>query len=408
METAIDTRIRQEQAGFRKGRGCMDQIFALRNIIEQCLEWIVPLYINFVDFRKAFDSVHRNTLWMILHSYGIPSKIISIIKTFYEHFECSVITGNDLSEWFPVQSGVRQGCIISSILFLVTIDWITTNTTADRSQGIQWTLFSQLEDLDFADDLALLSTNQYDMQVKTDRLNNFFIQVGLSINTSKTQVMCVNSIPTAPILVNEEPLEFVEDFTYPGSLLSNDSGASNDIKTRLGKTQGAFSQLWPIWRSKQYSLKTKMVLYNSNVKSVLLYGSESWRAVKTDMRRMEVFHNGCLRRICQIFWPNKISNNELYKKTGSWSIIKEITHRRLRWLGHVLRMEQDRITKIALKWTPPGKRKPGRPKITWCRTVTQELEQINLSWGEAQHAARDRVQWRVLIEALCPTGDKEE
>ncbi len=149
-----------------------------------------------------------------------------------------------------------------------------------------------------------------------------------------------------------------------------------------------------------------MLLYNSNVKSVLLYGSENCRAVKTDMRRMEVFHNGCLRQICQIFWPNKISNNELYKKTGSWSIIKEITHRRLRWLGHVLTMEQD--TKIALRWTPPGKRKPWRSKTTWHRTVTQELEQMNLSWGEAQHAARDRMHWRVLIEALCPTGDEEE
>lgn len=408
METAIDTRIRQEQAGFRKGRGCMDQIFALRNIIEQCLEWNTPLYINFVDFRKAFDSVHRHTLWKILQSYGIPSKIISIIKTFYEHFKCSVIMGNHLSEWFPVQSGVRQGCIISPILFLVAIDWITTNTIADRPRGIQWTLLSQLEDLDFADDLALLSTNQYNMQAKTDRLNNFARQVGLSINTSKTQVMCVNSIPTAPILVNEEPLEFVENFTYLGSLISKDSGASKDIKARLGKAQGAFSQLRSIWRSKQYSLKTKMILYNCNVKSVLLYGSESWPVIKTDMRRMEVFHNGCLRRICQTFWPNKISNNELYKKTGSWSITKEITRRRLRWLGHVLRMEQDSITKVALRWTPPGKRKPGRPKTTWRRTVTQELEQMNLSWGEAQHAARDRIQWRVLIEALCPIGDEEK
>ena len=118
----------------------MDQIFALRNIIEQCLEWNTPLFIDFMDFRKAFDSVHRNTLWKILHSYGIPSKIISIIKTFYEHFECSVIMGNDLSEWFSVQSGVRQGCIISPILFLVAIDWITNNNTADRPRGIQWTV----------------------------------------------------------------------------------------------------------------------------------------------------------------------------------------------------------------------------------------------------------------------------
>ena len=202
METAIDIRLRQEQAGFRKGRGCMDQIFALRNIIEQCLEWNTPIFINFVDFRKAFDSVHRNTLWKILHAYGIPPKIISIIKTFYEKFECSIIMGNALAEWFPVQSGVRQGCIISPILFLVTIDWITTNTTADRPRGIQWTLLSQLEDLDFADDLALLSTNHNNMQAKTERLNNFARQVGLKINTSKTQVLCVNSTPTELLMMN--------------------------------------------------------------------------------------------------------------------------------------------------------------------------------------------------------------
>ena len=108
-----------------------------------------------------------------------------------------------------------------------------------------------------------------------------------------------------------------------------------------------------------------------------------------------------------MFWPNMISNNDLYKNKGSLSITKEITHGRLRWPGHVLRMEQERITKVALRWTPPGKRKRGRPKTTWRRTVTQELKQMNLSWEEAQHAARDRVEWRVLIEALCPIGDEE-
>lgn len=112
------------QAGFRKGRGCMDQTFALQNIIEQCLEWNTSLYINFVDFKKAFDSVHRNTLWKTVHSYGIPPKFIRIIKSFYEHFECSVIMGSTPLEWFPVQSGVRQGSVISPILFLVAIDWI--------------------------------------------------------------------------------------------------------------------------------------------------------------------------------------------------------------------------------------------------------------------------------------------
>ena len=97
IDTAIDEKLRQEQAGFRKGRGCIDQIFALRNIIEQCLEWNVPLHINFIDFKKAFDSVHRESLWKILRAYGIPLKIVNLIGKFYEHFECSIILNNALT-----------------------------------------------------------------------------------------------------------------------------------------------------------------------------------------------------------------------------------------------------------------------------------------------------------------------
>ena len=166
IETAIDKKLRQEQAGFRKRRGCTDQIFALRNIIEQTLEWNCPLYINFIDFKKAFDSIHHDTLWKILRSYGVPLKIVSLIETFYNHFECSVIISNTSSEWFTVKSGVRQGCILSPILFLVVIDWVMRKTTSDKPRGIQWTLFSQLEDLDFADDLAFLSVKLDHLQEK--------------------------------------------------------------------------------------------------------------------------------------------------------------------------------------------------------------------------------------------------
>ena len=136
IETSIDKKLRQEQAGFRKRIGCTDQIFALRNIIAQTLEWNCPLYINFIDFKKAFDSIHHDTLWKILRSYGVPLKIVSLIETFYSHFECSVILSNRSSEWFPLKSGVRQGCILSPILFLVVIDWVRRKTTSDKPRGI--------------------------------------------------------------------------------------------------------------------------------------------------------------------------------------------------------------------------------------------------------------------------------
>ena len=105
-------------------------------------------------------------------SYGVPLKIVSLIETFYNHFECSVILSNTSSEWFPVKSGVRQGCTLSPILFLVVIDWVMRKTTSDKPRGIQWTLFSQLEDLDFADDLAFLSVKLDHLQEKADRLES--------------------------------------------------------------------------------------------------------------------------------------------------------------------------------------------------------------------------------------------
>ena len=83
----IDHRLRKEQARFRSGRGTTEQIFILRNILEQVNEWQVTLYINFVDFEKAFDSVHRNGLWTIMSQYGIPQKIINIVKALYDGFE---------------------------------------------------------------------------------------------------------------------------------------------------------------------------------------------------------------------------------------------------------------------------------------------------------------------------------
>jgi len=88
--------------------------------------------------------------------------------------------------------------------------------------------------------------------------------------------------------------------------------------------------------------------------------------------------------------------------------VLEIKRRRLRWLGHTLRINVNTTPKIALRWTPPGKIKQGRPKNTWKRTITSELKEMGLPWGEAQRIASDRVQWRQKVDALCPTRDEED
>ena len=175
---------------------------------------------------------------------------------------------------------------MSPILFLVVIDWVQRQTTSDKKRGIQWTMFNHLEDLDFADDLAELSSNKIHLQEKTNKLQEYAKQTGLNINIKKTKIMTINATPE-PITIDNEILEEVEDFTYLGSVLSKDNGAAKDIKARLSKARAAFAILQPIWKSNKYSLRTKIHLYNSSVKCVLLYGSECWRIIESDLKKLQ-------------------------------------------------------------------------------------------------------------------------
>ena len=140
MKDVVDPHLRDQQAGFRKGRSCTDQIASLRIILEQSLEWNSSLYINFVDYEKAFDSVDRKSLWRLLRLYGVPEKITNIIRNSYEGMTCRVIHGNQVTDAFQVKTGVRQGCLLSPFLFLLTTDWVMKTSTEQKKNGIQWTL----------------------------------------------------------------------------------------------------------------------------------------------------------------------------------------------------------------------------------------------------------------------------
>ena len=189
LSDAVDQQLRKVQAGFPKGRGCADKIFILRNIIEQCTEWQRQLYINFVDFEKAFDSIHRESLWRILLAYGIPQEIVLLIESFYNNFTCKVGSSDHR---FQVKIGVMQGCVMSALLFNIAIDWVMRRTIEDQSRGIRWTLFTAFEDLDFADDLALVSHTHQHIQEKTSRLSTYAQQIGLKTSQTKTDVMTLN------------------------------------------------------------------------------------------------------------------------------------------------------------------------------------------------------------------------
>ena len=102
-----------------------------------------------------------------------------------------VIQEGKLTEPFFIQTGVRQGCLLSPTIFLIVIDWVMRKDTKDRRMGIQWTLTKQLEDLDFADDISLLAHRHKDAQTKLEHIADEVEKVGLQININDTEVMRV-------------------------------------------------------------------------------------------------------------------------------------------------------------------------------------------------------------------------
>ena len=131
---------------------------------------------------------------------------------------------------------------------------------------------------------------------------------------------------------------------------------------RLSKAKTAFRKLKRIWGSTQYNRRTKIKLFNTLVKPVLLYGSETWKTNVQDNRKLDSFQYQCLKRSLGIFWPYIVSIDELNERAGCTWMSIEVKRRRWRFLGHVLRMPREHHYVTALTWAPMGKRKVGRPK----------------------------------------------
>ena len=129
LQPIIEPQLMEAQCGFRKGRGTVDQIWVARQVIEKATEYRTPVHLSFVDLTKAYDSVDRTALVAVLRSYGVPHQLVNIIQELHTDTRCHVRTRDGVSEDFQVRSGVRQGCVLSPLLFNCFMDRIVREAT---------------------------------------------------------------------------------------------------------------------------------------------------------------------------------------------------------------------------------------------------------------------------------------
>ncbi|XP_047984805.1 uncharacterized protein LOC125225240 [Leguminivora glycinivorella] len=395
--------LRDEQAGFRPGRSCTDHTNTLRILIEQSVEWQSELFLAFVDFEKAFDTVKWSALWSSLRRRGIPECVIRIIRSLYEGSTCRVIHEKEMGAPIQISAGVKQGCLLSPLLFIILLDDVM-RSEVKTPRGICWHT-RVLEDLDYADDIVLISPSLAHLKAKLESLQEEAEAMGLRINRRKTVNMRVQSACKEPLLLKNDRLESVSKFVYLGSTLSCQGGADDDVESRIKKAKAAFAQLKPVWDSNVLTRRVKISLFESIVKTVLLFGCETWRVTKGLTHKLQVFVNKSLRSILRIFWPKTIRNENLWSMCRQPPIAQEVAQRKWRWIGHTLRRGATNSASIAFEWRPQGgKRARKRPVHTWRRSVENELREYGLSWNEAKAVAQDRKAWKDLVEALCTYG----
>ena len=145
---------------------------------------------TFIDLKKAFDSINRDTMWKIVRYYGIPEKIVNTIKCLYEGSTLAVRVNGSLSKAFPITNGVLQGDTLAPVLFIIVLDYVLRNTEA--TTGLQTHSDELFPDLNFADDTVLLDQGEVKALEHFQIIESSAKKVGLSINYDKTKIMIKN------------------------------------------------------------------------------------------------------------------------------------------------------------------------------------------------------------------------
>jgi hypothetical protein len=449
------------QHGFRPGHGAGGAISSMRRLVEQHREFRTTMWAAFVDFRKAFDSINREALWRVLAARGVCPKLVQLIRDLYSGCAASLQLNGAISRWFPMTSGVRQGCPMSPTLFNTYFDFVTRLVAAQCCEAgvlgvkvafrVNGQLMSAPEQGDptmfvlmllYADDLVLLAATDTALEAALRTLEATATEWGMQLNYSKTVAVRMGGDAGEPAPAEVQlaggTVKADTQFRYLGSLMVQSGAVEQELNRRLSLAGMQVSSLRTrVFLDRGVSLSTKLRIYKAVVLPTLLYGAaESWALTEKQQRRLDVFHNNCLRTMLgvRLRGAGSMSNAQLWAETGSGQLRLLLRMYRLRWLGHIGRMRDDNPVKQLLFSTRAvaaggaggneGSRGVGRQKPTWARMALQDVQAVErsalsqarvhqghgplTSVANWQVDCQDKKRWNEICQSAAPWVNPRE
>lgn len=271
------------QAGFRKDHRTTDQVFVLRTLIERARADRQPLYACYVDFKKAYDTIPRDLLWLKLQRIGVHGRFLQAVQALYAEVPMGVQFADGMSPTFHSLLGVKQGCPLSPTLFGIFIDDFQAELERGSAAFDLPSLAGvQTPALFYADDLALVSTTTAGLQAQLDLLQAYSSRWRLTVNVKKTKVVVYTAarsrVAAAPLLTYlSAPIEVLDTFRYLGVELHSTHAFAAGGVDRAAAAQRAALALHNRCRSLCLHDPALLVqLFDALVRPVMLYGVETW------------------------------------------------------------------------------------------------------------------------------------
>ena len=275
MNPKSTTSLVKKQNGFRRNRSTTSQILTIRRIIEDVRAKNLEETILFVNFTKAFDSIHIGKMEQILQAYGLPKETVAVMTILYRNTKVKVRSLDGDTEYFDIIAGVQQGDSLAPYLFIIYLNYVL-RTSIDKIRENSFELTKKrsrrypakiIIDTDYADDIALQANTPNQAETLMHSLERAAAGIGLHVNAHKTEYMCYNQTGDISTL-DRTSLKLVDKFIYQGSCVSS---TEKDIDTRLTKAWTAIDRLSIIWKSDLID-KMERSFFQAVVVSILLYG----------------------------------------------------------------------------------------------------------------------------------------
>ena len=383
-----------EQTGFRRGRGTRDHIANLRWMLEKAREHQRDLFMCFIDYKKAFDCVDHEILWVILRDMGVPIHPTVLLRRLYTNQEATVRTEFGETDNNDIGKRVRQGCILSPLLFNINADNIMREALEEWEKGISIG-GRMVTNLRYADDTTLLAGTKEDLIELVGRVRRASEKVGLYLNVGKTKVMTTGDI--GAVTVDGKDIEVVMQFVFLGTLITEDGQCENEVRRRIAMGKAAMGRLTSIWKDKGITLETKVKLVNVLVFPIVLYGAVTWTMRKHKRRKIDAFKLWCWRRVLRVSWMERKTNISIIENIKPERTLESrVTKAALSYFGHVVRaggMEDD-----VMLGRMNGARKRGRPRQRWLDILKGYASGATIS--SLIRDARDREGWRGAATAV--------